>query len=49
VANTGLTAYVKWKSAEALENKAEIRDWKRTGLKDVTPVVFARVRNTGLK
>jgi hypothetical protein len=49
VANKELTAYVKWKSAEALENKGAIprrlhvgreQEEKTFGLKDVTPAVF---------
>jgi hypothetical protein len=46
VANKELTAYVKWKSAEVIENKGTGNAF---GLKDVTPAVFVRVRNKGLK
>jgi hypothetical protein len=48
VATKGLTAYVKWKSVEALENKGEISERIRLqsdtreetlGLRDVTQVL----------
>jgi hypothetical protein len=47
--NKGLTAYAKWKSVEALDNKGTTKSEEALGLKDVTPTVLVRVRNTGLK